>query len=138
MIELNPDSSYPQIAAQLVVLTSQIGEAEAHLRSLKRAKEVITDEILPKKLNQEGVSTVHVKDFGRLSIRTETRVSTKAGQAPILQQWLTANGYEELIKPTVNSSTLKSFIKECIQEGRDYPDELINMHSFERVTLTKS
>lgn len=137
MAQLDKASSYKQLAEAMRDLDVRIKSVGDELSALKKAKELIQDGILPAKMNEEGLETVNLKGIGRLSVRGELRVSAAAGAKEQLMKWLEENGYGAMVQDTVNSSTLKAFIAECIREGRDYPDELINMHSFDRVTLTK-
>jgi len=137
MNKFTTELSYLQLSSAIKLLDEQIKHHESILKGHKRDREIITDDVLPRKMEEEGLQTINVKNIGRLSVRHEMRVSTAAGKKFELQEWLKSNGYGELIGTSVNASTLKAFIAESIREGRDYPDELLNMHSFDRATLTK-
>ena len=137
MSEYTTSSSYLELATAIRDLNGRISERESVLKELKKQRDQIQIGILPAKMEEEGLQTINVKDIGRLSVTHNMSVSTAAGKKFELIKWFEENGYEDLIQETVNSSTLKAFIKECIQEGRDYPAEMLNMYSFDRVTLTK-
>lgn len=137
MKDFDTATPYPAFATAIRELDEKIKLHSDMLSALKKEREHLTDSILPQKMQEEGLSTVNVRGLGRFSVRNEMRVSVPANKKFELQEWLKENGYGELIAATVNSSTLKSFVKESIMEGRDYPDQLLNIHSFERATLTK-
>ncbi len=137
MKELSVESTYLELASALMALKTDIGAKEKVIRELKDGLEQLQDYLLPKKMNAEDLQTISVKGVGRLSVRGEVRISAKAANKFELQDWLKKNGFAELIGETINSSTLKAFVVECIMEGREYPEDMINMHSFDRVTLTK-
>ena len=135
--ELSVDSSYVDLATTVRELDDQIAHHTKALSALKKDREALTDGIIPQKMTSEGLSTVNVCALGRFSVRSEMRVTVAGGKKFELQDWLKDNGYGELIGTTINSSTLKSFVKERMTEGDDYPEELLNLHMFERATLTK-
>lgn len=136
-MEYTTETPYKELAAEIKRLDGEIKKHEDALKLLKAQRDHIQIHVLPTKMDAEGMQTVNVRDIGRLSCTTQLRVSTPAGKKFELQDWLKTNGYTELVSETVNSSTLKAFVAECIREGRDYPEELLNITSFDRVTLTK-
>lgn len=137
MIKFTVESTYKELAVEVARLDHEIKNLTDQASTLKKMRDEIQNGILPTKMSHEGVQTINVTDVGRLSQTTIVSVSSKAGAKFELQEWLEENGYGELVGKTVNSSTLKAFIVESIREGREYPDELVNINSFDRVTLTK-
>lgn len=135
---LNVNSSYAELAARMKELKSQIAEQENETKELKRQLEEITQFILPEKMDAEGISTVNVKGYGRITVTQQMRANVPADKAPLLRQWLRENGYGELIGETVNPSTLKAWVKERIVECEDYPVDLINIYTYEQASLTKA
>lgn len=135
---LSKESSYSDIAARMRDLKSQIAEQEDATKVLKHELETITQQILPEKMDAEGISTVNVKGHGRITVTQQMRANVPADKAPALRQWLRDNGYGELIGETVNPSTLKAWVKERIVECEDYPADLINIYTYEQATLTNA
>lgn len=134
---LTVNSTYATIGASVQTLQADIKSQEAALKAKKEELRLLQEELLPTKMNEEGVSTVNVTGVGRFTVTSVERVSVIGGKQPDLKAWLEENGYEGLIQDTINSSTLKAWVKERLQEGDEVPVELLNMHSFDRVTLTK-
>lgn len=135
--DLTVNSTYAEIGSSVQTLQADIKVKEAALKAEKEKLRLIQEELLPAKMNEEGVSTVNVNGVGRFTVTSVERVSVIGGKQPDLKAWLVENGYEGLIQDTINSSTLKAWVKERMQEGDEVPTELLNMHSFDRVTLTK-
>ena len=48
------------------------------------------------------------------------------------------NGFGDLIKDFVHSSTLKAFLKEQFREGEDLPEEIFSFLPYSYVAITKS
>lgn len=135
--QMSAATPYQELGLAMKELDNVISSLDRILKDHKKAREQITDFIVPEKMNADGISTINLKGIGRFSIRDELRVSAKGDKKQDLQVWLEENGYEELISTTINSSTLKAFVKERMVAGEDYPDEFLNIHMFERATLTK-
>ncbi len=56
---------------------------------------------------------------------------------PLGYKWLVDNGYESLIKPVVNASSLSATAKELIENGRELPEEFFKVHSQPDISVTK-
>lgn len=74
-------------------------------------------------------------EWGRCTLTTDISVSV-ADQIR-LQEWLKDNEFGDLIKETVNSSTLKAWVKEQLVAGTELPG-FINISPFSRAVLYKS
>lgn len=135
--DFSTSHTFIYLVSKLMDLEKEAATHAAAAKTLKAQIDRLKMGVLPDKMNAEEIQTVNLKGIGRLSNTSQMRVSAVAGTQPQLFTWLEDNGYGALIGTTINSSTLKAFIKERIAAGEEYPDELINMHSFEQVTLTK-
>jgi hypothetical protein len=88
---------------------------------------------------EDDMQSIKISGIGRLGLTNDARVSVASGMKYELHQWLEENGFEEVIQPSVNSSTLKAFIKEQKREGNPTPsEEVINYLPFLRASLTKA
>lgn len=134
---LNVNSSYAELAARLAELRDQISSKESEVSLLKQERDILQKKVLPEKMGADGMKNITITGVGRLSIRPDMQVSVLAENRMLLQRWLKDNGFGELVVETINSSTLKAFVKEQVGEGNDLPFDLINIHAFEQVTLTK-
>lgn len=88
-------------------------------------------DVLPKKMEEADMTatTITTEDGEKLKVRVQDELyaSVLAERRDAAYSWLEENGYGDLIKPTVNSSTLKAFAKEQLKDGAGLPDELFNI-----------
>lgn len=74
-------------------------------------------------------------------LSTRTYASPVAQRAEELHRWLKNNGYEDLVKETVNANTLSAFVREQLKEAEQLPPalaELLNVYEKTGVSLRKS
>lgn len=74
-------------------------------------------------------------EWGRCTLTADLSISVR--DKLTLHQWLEENGQGDLIQPTVNSSTLKAWVKEQMGAGSPVPD-VIKISPFSRAVLYKS
>ena len=137
MHNLTTDSSYQELALYLENKAAELKSYEKVVKSIKADIEDVKVNILPQKMEAEGMQTVTVKGVGRLSNNPQFRASVKAEHKQEMQQWLRDRGFEAMIQETLNSSTLKAWVKEQLEQGAEVPTDYLNLHSFDMVTLTK-
>lgn len=71
------------------------------------------------KIRPEGLRGVTIYDKYFTSVLAQNRDP--------LKDWLRANKCGDLIQETVNGSTLKAYITDCIKKGTVYPAALVNV-----------
>lgn len=91
---------------------------------------------LPARFDHEKVKTFNTDRF-----RVTRTVNLLCGIIPDQKEaawdWLRENGLGDLIKPTVNSSSLNAAAKEQIENGKELPEELFRTHSKDGTSITK-
>jgi hypothetical protein len=135
---LDKQSTYLELATKVKDLKATIAEQESATKKVKEELDRLQLNIIPAKMEDEGVSTVNVKGVGRITVTTQMRTNVPSDNVPALKKWMRENGYGGLISEVINSSTLKSWIKERIQESEEYPADLINIYAFDQASLTKA
>lgn len=136
MTKLDTTSTYGELAERFKSLKDTIEHMTNAIKPFSDELNELRQKTIPQKMEDEGISTVNVKGLGRITCSTQMSCSTIDPNG--LKQWLVDNGYEGLIQPVVNSSTLKSFVKERIEAGEEYPSDFINISSFTQASLTKA
>ena len=126
------------LAAHLKDLKELKDEVKAQQAALTNEIEFLSDRILPERMEDEGIETLRIKDVGRLQSADGIRVQVLAENREALQEWLNENGFDSLVKPSVNSSTLKAFISDCIRNGDEYPTDLVRVEPYTRATVVKA
>lgn len=134
---LTTESSYRELAERLAELKKIITDRDNETKVFKEELEYLVKGVLPAKMDAEGVSTVNVKDVGRITVTNQMSVSCLSNKQPLLRQWMRENGYGELISETINPSTLKAWLKERISDCDDYPADILDIYSYQQASLTK-
>lgn len=111
--------------------------AEDVVKALNKKFDFLRITKIPQVMEDEGIQRLSVDGVGRVSLTADMHVSVKEGQKEAFYSWLRDNGREDLIQPTVNSSTLKATVKNMVKQGEVFPDELLNVNPFTRASITK-
>lgn len=134
-IGLNPIGS---LLDTYIALEGSVDEVEDALKLIKARVSTVREVSFPARLDAEATSNVTSSESGSRVTRTERLfASIRAGFQEQGQAWLVANGLEALIKPTVNSSSLSSAVKEIRGRGDDVPEEIFNVSMRDGVSITK-
>lgn len=99
------------------------------------AFDVMRLELVPSKMDEDGVSNIKVEGIGRVSLTGDMYVRLKDKEG--FFAWLKQHKLSSLIQQTVNSSTLKAFAKERLKKGLELP-EAIQSTPFTRASITRS
>lgn len=129
--------SLPELAAILKDIKIQLDEAGARKTELQKTYDYLSIEVIPDRMDDEGVDSMKVAGVGRLQTQSDIRCNVLAANKEPLQKWLTDNGHGSMIQDTINSSTLKAFIKERMKENLPYPSELLQISPYSRATVVK-
>ena len=128
-------SSYAQLAIHYRQLQGEKDNLEKQLAEVNKEFDYLRKTVLPERLEVDGLQNVTVAGVGRFGARADLYISTPAEERFTLQSWLAERGCESLIQPTVNSSTLKAFIKERMEHGDEVPP-MVKITPYTMVTLT--
>lgn len=120
-------------------------QAKAKLDEAKKAQSVaqeIFDELrlklIPDKMDEMGCSSIKLDGIGRLTISGDMYAGIQSGHKEGAYNWMEEEGFGDLIKSTLNSSTLKAWAKEQISKGKELPEEFFKITPFERASITKT
>lgn len=111
--------------------------AEDVVKALNKKFDFLRITKIPQVMEDEGIQRLSVEGVGRVALTADMHVSVREGQKESFYEWLRDNGREDLIQPTVNSSTLKATVKNMVKNGEEFPDELLNVSPFTRASITK-
>lgn len=127
-----------ELAEKFRELQAALKDSKAVSSEIQKEFDYLRKSILPDKMEELGFDTVNITGVGRISLRAEMYASIVAEQKEAAFAWLSENGHGALIKDTVNASSLKAFMKEQINLGEIFPEELFNCSPYTMATLTKS
>jgi len=133
----NLDNDPVRLALQLFLA----GEAKDYVAQLSRyinaEHDVLRLELIPAAMEERGIENMTIEGLGRLGLTGDMYVSVKAGQKPDFLEWLQNNKLGDLAQLDINPSTLKSFVKRRMNDGKDLPTDLLNVTPFTRASITR-
>jgi len=131
--------AYPALAEEFQALDEEKKRLRKELNWITDKYDILTTEILPDKLAEDGFKNVSLSTGQRFQPSQQAHCSTAAGAKEALFKWLHEHGFEDLVTEVVNPGTLKAFIKEQKGLGNPVPDEdIVKYQPYTRVTLVKS
>lgn len=114
-------------------------DLENQLKDWNAKFDVLRFELIPEKMDEEGVERVSYDGIGRVSLTADIRVATLAAAKPKLFSWLKKNRLGDLLREDINPSTLKSWIKQRMKDGKALPpDDLVKVTPITRASITKA
>lgn len=118
-------------------LRIELDAASAVKTLLQKKYDALRLNLVPPAMDDNNVTTMSVDGVGRVGLTADVYVSVLAENRLALHKWLRDNNHADLIKETVNAGTLKAFIKASIKKGETFPEDIIKVTPFSRVTIAK-
>lgn len=155
-----------EMADEQVRRQNTLATAEAEVKSAKEELRQISEEAIPELMESLGVETFTTTSGVKITIKEIIRASILKPKQHQAFAWLRKNGHEALIKrvvklqfgmgedelanetvkkledldlednSSVHAATLKKFVKELLEEGKDVPEDLFSVHK-QRVSSVK-
>lgn len=114
---------YKDLAERMLELQKAASAAEREATNLKAEFDVIRLKIVPVRFAADGFSSLNIPGVGRLGLTKDAYCTQKKETQQEFFEWLRENGYGDLIKDTVNPSSLKSLVKELAEEATESAPE---------------
>lgn len=92
--------------------------------------------LIPDAMNDADIRSVTFEGLGRVQLAMDLFVSIKDKE--VGYAWLGDNGYEGLIQPYVQPSTMKAAFKKALKEGQEFPEEIFAVTPFMRASIVKA
>ncbi len=109
-------------AKKLGKLRDKKEQLESELKDINKMKAELEEHILPRMMEDFEITKMTIKDVGTLYIQGSVRAYINVGDIEEAHQWFRVNGHGALIKEGIHWATLKSWVKEQIEEGKKVPD----------------
>lgn len=130
--------SIKELAETTRSLKEQLDAASVEKTRLQKQYDFLTMDVVPERMEEEGLDSVKVSGVGRLQLSSDIRCSVPSGNKVALKDWLQRHNHGAMVSDSINSSVLKSFVKEQMREGGDYPSHLLNINAYSRATVVKA
>jgi hypothetical protein len=107
------------------------------LGAVKKRIDYSKEVTMPARMDEEKVKTFNTDRFRvtRLSKVFASITGGQAAQGPAFE-WLRDNELGDLIKPTVNASSLSAVAKNLIENGKELPDDLFSVAFKDSISVT--
>ena len=127
-----------ELARELSQLKSAKDKIEDELSAINKRIEILARQEIPEAMDEAGVQNVKFEGIGKIYLKGDVFASIPAESRDAAYEWLELTGRGSLIKPTVNSSSLKAAVKEWLTQGEEIPEELIRVTPYTQAVLTRS
>ena len=154
------------LVRQQLVLENRVADLEAELKRTTKELNEISGELLPAALSEHGMTELKMHDGSIVTVISasiskerqpdahdwlrehghgdliKNTVSMTFGRgeddkADAIMRELNAKGYDPDQKEAVHAGTLKAFVKEQLNEGREIPSELFGIYIGQKTTIKK-
>lgn len=131
-------SELVQKIANMKNIKERLDFKKAELKEIQKEYDKMRLEVIPNLMDDEGIEKMSVEGVGTLYLTSDVYASIPAVTKRDAWEWLSDNGHGDLITETVNSSTLKAFVKDAISKGEELPEGLFKVTPFTRASIRKS
>lgn len=132
------EMSVSELAAALRGLKNRLEEITALKSKIQKAHDFLSIDVLPDRMDEEGIQTLKIKDVGRLQMSSDIRCAVPAANRDDVKDWLNNNGHGSMVSETINASTLKAFVREMMKENKEWPSHLLKVTPYSRATVVKA
>lgn len=116
------DEKLATIASRWSDLRAEKEELEAKLKDVNLEIMQIAERDIPQMLDDAGLDSVKVKGIGTVYLQGQIQVAVLSDNQPKLIEYMISEGHSDLVKETVHPGTLKSWVKERLDENLEVPD----------------
>lgn len=143
--ERHKDLKAVDLATRMLMVEQLKDYLENIGKYLSAEYDTIRLELVPNAMDNEKLnSPLNVAGVGRVSLTGDMYVTVRSAEPEEgvdykanLYHWLREHELGDLIQESVNSSTLKAFVKGRIKEGKPYPSDCLKVTPFTRASITK-
>jgi hypothetical protein len=130
--------SIKSLAEKMVIVRTKLEASKSATAELQKEFDDIRKIQLPEAMEAAGMESTRLPNIGTISMRTDAYASIRGGQQDEAYEWMKNNGFGDLIKDFVHSSTLKAFLKEQFREGEQLPEDIFTFSPYSYAAITKS
>lgn len=124
-------------AQQFLALKTQLECAKDVVTALQKDFDTLRRITIPDEMEAAGISSANFPGIGRLTVTADLFASIRPDQQLAAYDWLEQHGHGDLINAYVHPSTLKAWLKEQMQAGEEFPEELFEATPYQRASVTK-
>lgn len=110
--------TYKELAVRMKELSAEASAADRLKVKKNEELDVIRLKIVPERFAVDEISSINIPGVGRLGLTSDMHCNQVKEKQDSFFQWLRDNGYGDMIKDTVNASSLKSLVKELDEDAK--------------------
>jgi len=129
------DMDVQQLATEMASLQGQKAVIAMQLAGVNAILDVIRFDLIPEKMDDEGIERATYEGIGTLYLTSGVRASIVPTAKPDAYQWLDDNGHGGLITQTVNAQSLASACKAMLKKGEAIPENLFKVTPFTQAVI---
>lgn len=107
------------------------------LTALNKEYDFIRLNLVPKRMEDDGIDNIRVDGVGRVSLTSDMYVRVNSDDREKVHEFFRDLGKGSLITETINPSTLKAVVKAMMKSGEEVPEDIIKVTPFTRASITK-
>jgi hypothetical protein len=127
-----------KLAEAFAAVRDVVDEYEAIGKRLAAAHEKLRSVLIPAAFEREDIKSFTTKSGHRVTVQQRVFASIVKETQDEAYDWLRKNGLGDLIKPTVNSSSLSATAKELAAEMKELPPDLFKVAVMPTTSFTKA
>lgn len=104
-------------------------------KALSHLHEMAQKQYVPEALENEGIEKLTLAGVGTVYLQDDCYVSINSERKEEAYQWLDDEGNGDLIKPSINASSLSALIKKKLKNGDEVPADLIKMTPYTKAVI---
>ena len=108
---------------------------DEHKCAIGKLYDHIRTNVVPAKMDEEGVDNITVTGVGRVSLTSDIYLRVVDKEKSF--DWLEENGHADMIVSNVNSSSLKALLRRMLRDGVELPQDVFAVTPFTRASITK-
>ena len=125
------------MAERMRMLQREKEELEETLKGINRDLDELRLRAIPEWMAENDMRTATFEGIGRVQLATDAHVSIISDKKQEAYEWLEEHGYDGLIQPYVQPSTMKAAVKDALKNGQTFPADLFNVSPFIRASIVR-
>lgn len=128
---------------KLSILRENIRKWELEMKSLKRQRAELEEEIIPDLMAEGGFvdalghGSFTTQDGSKVYLATDTYASIRKDNEEEVFDWMDENGYEDIARLTIHPQTLRAWVRERLEAGEEVP-EGVSVHVTTKARMRKA
>ena len=166
-VDTGKSQELSELCTRLLELQRQIKKCEDNIKNLRNEERLLSENEIPNLMQQSGISSLKLTDGSSVEVKPFYAAKIPVSKTDEAFDWLSSNGYGDLIKNQVSLTfgksednvansivedlkskghnvsqkkkvepmTLKAFVREQIQSGKNLPMDLFGVYVSNKTTI---